>query len=187
MQKNFFLLSLLAILIAAVPASAQERYFTRDAIVKFDATAKSSPEDIKATSNAGTCVLDKSNGNVEMAVLIKGFLFEKALMQEHFNENYMESSKFPKATFKGKIDNIAGVDFSKDGTYNTTASGKLTMHGVEQSVSAPIIFTVKNGVANAYVRFNATLADYGIKIPSLVSDKLAKQAVIEISATFQKM
>jgi polyisoprenoid-binding protein YceI len=187
MQKNLFLLGLLALLTAAVPASAQENYFTRKATVKFDATAPNSSEAIKAVSYSNSCIFDKSNGKVEMAVLMKGLVFEKALMQEHFNYNYVESDKYPKAHFKGKVDNIAAVDFSKDGTYNTTATGQMTMHGVTQNLSVPVTFTVKNGVVSANLRFSLTIADYKIDIPDIVSDRVARQAVIEVSAILEKL
>ena len=84
---------------------------------------------------SGTIVVEQSSGRVEASVLIKGFLFDKSLMQEHFNENYMESSKFPKASFKGKIDNLSAVNFGQDGTYNAQISGDLTMHGVTKPVT----------------------------------------------------
>ena len=92
-----------------------QRYFTKAGKVSFLSDA--SVEKIEATTNTGTCVLDASSGKIEFAVLIKSFQFEKALMQEHFNENYMESSKYPKAIFKGQIVEWSNIDLSKDGNY----------------------------------------------------------------------
>lgn len=170
----------------AAPVHAQ-KLFTRDGVVSFDATASNSPEPIKAVSKSGTCVWDKSSGAVEMAVLVKGFLFEKALMQEHFNENYLESTKYPKATFIGKLDNSGSVDMAKDGTYKVNASGTLTMHGVSKTVTAPVTFTVKGGKVSAAVNFSVALADYNISIPSVVADKVNKKVEISIAVNLEPM
>lgn len=172
--------------VCTVPAGAQ-RLFTRDANVRFDATAPNSPENIEAVNKSGTCVLDKNTGAVEMAVLIKGFLFERALMQDHFNENYLESTKYPKATFKGTIDNPGAVNLGKDGVYKTNATGTLTLHGVAKTVTAPVTFIVKGGKLSASANFAVALADYNIAIPSLVADKVNKTANISISAALEPM
>jgi hypothetical protein len=185
-HKHLIPAVLLLIASCSLPAAAQ-KFFTRNGIVKFDATAPNSPETIKAINKSGTCVLDKSSGALEMAVLVKGFLFERALMQEHFNENYMESSKYPKAVFTGKLDNPAAVDTGKDGTYKVNASGTLTMHGVSKAVTVPVTFTVKGGKPSASVSFSIALADYNIAVPSVVADKVNKNVSISISADFEAM
>ena len=84
-------------------------------------------EKIEATNDKATSVLDVATGNIEWAVLIKGFHFDRALMEERFNENYMESSKFPKSKFKGKITNMAGIDFTKSHYLQLKLSGDLKM------------------------------------------------------------
>jgi len=176
------------LLLAMLPFGlSAQRWFTRDANVYFDATSASSPERIDATTKSGTFVVDQASGKLETSILVKGFQFDKALMQEHFNENYMESSKFPKATFKGKIDDLTKVKFDQDGKYSTTVSGDLTMHGVTKSVSTPATFTVKGGKISVSANFKTILSDYGISIPSLVADKLAKEAKITISGSLEKM
>lgn len=177
---------MLLVVLCNFPAGAQ-KFFTRNGIVNFDATAPNSPETIKAVNKSGTCVLDKSSGAVEMAVLVKGFLFERSLMQEHFNENYMESTKYPKATFAGKLDNAGAVDTGKDGTYKVNASGTLTMHGVSKAVSVPVTFTVKAGKVSAAATFSLALADYNVDVPSLVADKVNKKAEISVSAALEPM
>ncbi len=164
-----------------------QRLFTRDAKVYFDATSKSSPERVDATNKSGTLVVDVASGRVEAAVLVSNFLFEKALMQEHFNENYMESSKFPKATFKGKLEDPTKVDFTKDGTYTATLVGDLTVHGVTKPVKVPVTFQIKSGKVAATTAFDVALADFGISIPSVVSDKLSKAAKISIQSTLEPM
>jgi len=168
------------------PVQAQ-KLFTRNGVVSFDATASNSPENIKAVTKSGTCIWDKSSGVVEMAVLVKGFLFERSLMQEHFNENYLESSKYPKATFSGKLDNNSAVDVGKDGTYKVNANGTFTMHGVSKTIAVPITFTVKGGKVSAAVNFSVLLSDYNIGIPSLVADKLSKKADISIATNLELM
>lgn len=174
--------------IAALPFQMNaQKWFTRDAAVSFDATAKSSPEDIKGKTSNGTFVFSQADGRMEAAVLVKGFLFEKALMQEHFNENYLESGKYPKAQFKGKIDDLSKVNFDKDGTYQATVSGDLIMHGVTKSVSVPATFTIKGGKIAVASTFVTVLADYNIDVPSLVADKVAKEAKIKIEGTLAKL
>jgi hypothetical protein len=185
-NKHFFVAALALFIGFSAPVSAQ-KLFTRDGVVSFDATAPNSPESIKAVNKSGTCVFDKSSGAVEMAVLVKGFLFERALMQEHFNENYLESSTFPKATFKGKIDNPGEVNIDKDGTYKVNATGTMTMHGVTKPVSTPVTFTVKGGKIAAAANFSVALADYSVAIPSLVADKVSKNANISIAANLNPM
>ena len=181
-RKAIFTFLTGAFLLSAASEAQAQKYFTRDGKVSFDATAQNSPEKIQATTNAGTLVLDKTSGDVQMAVLLKGLQFEKALMQEHFNENYLETSKYPKAEFKGKLDNPAAVDFTKDGTYTSNVSGTMTMHGVSKQLTAPVKFTVKGGQISSTANFKLALSDYGISVPSLVSDKVAKEANVSISA-----
>ncbi len=173
----------MAVLFVFTTTAAAQKFFTRDGKVKFDATATSSPEKIDALSNSATAVLDASNGNFQWAILIKGFQFEKSLMQEHFNENYLESGKFPKATFVGKITNLSAVNLSKDGTYNAVVSGQMTMHGVTKDITTNGALTVSGGNIRVNAGFNLGLADYNISIPSLVSDKIAKEAKILVEAS----
>ncbi|MDX1913815.1 MAG: YceI family protein [Saprospiraceae bacterium] len=180
MQKQLFLFA--AFFLFAAMANAQA-FLTRDGKIKFDATAPASPDKIEALSNNATCVLDVATGDMAWQVLVKGFKFEKSLMQEHFNENYMESDQFPKATFKGKITNSGEVNLSKDGTYNAVVSGKMNIHGVEKDLTTNGAITVSGGKIKINAGFNVTLADYNIKIPSVVSGNIAKEAKILIDAT----
>jgi YceI-like domain len=177
-MKSLFSFLFLCGLSSAVFA---QQYFTRDAIVRFDATAANSPETIQAVSKSNSCVLT-NEGNVEMAVLIKNFQFERALMQEHFNENYMESTKYPKAVFKGKIDNMSAVKLDKDGTYKANVSGIMTIHGVNKNITTPVDLVVKGDKISAKLAFSVQLADYKITIPNLVADKVGKTANIKLEA-----
>ena len=183
MKKVFF--SALATLFV-LNLSAQ-KFFTKDAKIGFDA---SSPlEKIAAVNSKGTLVIDGATGKIEAAVLVKGFHFEQALMEEHFNENYMESNKFQKSSFAGEIiDFKNAVNVAKDGSYTATVKGKLTLHGVTKDVETKGIFTVKGGAITASnTSFKILVADYGIAIPGIVKDKVAKEAKIDISATLQAL
>jgi polyisoprenoid-binding protein YceI len=180
MQKQMIFL---AVLLAAATTATAQTYFTRDAKLKFDATAKASPDKIEALHSSVTCVLEASTGEMGFQVLIKGFKFEKALMQEHFNENYLESDKFPKAIFRGKITNLREVNLSKDGTYNAIVTGKMEIHGVEKELTTNGAIRVADGNIKINAGFNVLLADYKIKIPSVVSANIAKEAKILVDAT----
>jgi polyisoprenoid-binding protein YceI len=157
-----------------------ERFMTRTGKVTF---FSSTPlENIEAINNETACAIDAGTGDLVFQVPVKSFKFEKALMQEHFNENYMESDKYPKAEFKGKIANPGAVNFSKDGRYDVTGTGKLTIHGVTRDVSAPGTITVQGGNITAVSKFKVRPNDYGIKIPGVVADKVAKEIEVSISS-----
>ncbi len=184
---NNLKLTVLAILVGAPILLSAQRIFTRSANVSFDATSNASLEEVEAKTNTGTIVIDAATGKVEAAVLMKSFQFKKALMQEHFNENYVESSKYPKAMFKGKFTDTSKVDFAKDGTYKVNLSGNLTVHGMTKPVSAPATITVKGSKVTAQTGFTVALADYGISIPSLVADKVAKVAKVSFGGALETM
>jgi polyisoprenoid-binding protein YceI len=176
-----------AVAIALSTQVQAQKFFTKGGRIDFDATASSSPEKIQAVNRTVTCVMDASNGNMQFAVLVKGFTFERALMQEHFNENYMESEKFPKAEFKGTISNNAAVNYNKDGAYNVTVKGKLTIHGETRDVEAPGKLVVQGGKITATANFSVALADYKIAIPGVVADKINKTAKIDVSCSLEPL
>lgn len=157
-----------------------QTYMTRTGRVYFNATTKNSPEVVEAKNNEVACIVDAKNGDVRFQVLINSFKFERAAMQEHFNENYMESSKYPKSDFRGTITNFNEVNFAKDGTYNAKVSGKLTIHGVTKDASTTGTVTVKGKNVSIKAKFPVTLADYNISIPKLVADKLDKVATVSV-------
>lgn len=167
-------------------ASAQ-RYFTKTGKVSFDATVPASPEDIAGKNRTVTCVIDTKTAQLQFAVLMKGFEFERALMQEHFNENYVESHKFPKAEFKGQVDNNTAIDYSKDGTYNAKVKGKLTIHGETKDVETSGKIIVKDGKLQLTAEFSVVLADYKIAIPTLVADKVAKSAKVSVDCSLDPL
>jgi uncharacterized protein YjaZ len=138
------LLVLLAVL-GATSASlqAQKIYSTKNGKISFFSNAPL--EDIEAKNNEVESKLAAANGQVVFTLLMKGFQFENQLMEEHFNENYAESTKYPKADFKGYITNIKDINFSRDGTYPAKVQGALTIHGVTKQVSADGTITVNGG------------------------------------------
>ncbi|HRF41711.1 MAG TPA: YceI family protein [Saprospiraceae bacterium] len=177
MQKFSFLLA--AMLLTAISLSAQ-KYFTREGKVSFFSSTPM--ENIEAHNEQGTAVLDLSNGNIEFAVLIKAFRFEKALMQEHFNENYMESTKYPKANFKGQVLDFGKINLKKDGTVTLKVKGTLTIKDVTKNVETEAVFVVAKGALSAKSAFKVAVADYNISIPKLVADKIAKTVDIKVDA-----
>lgn len=180
-------LFLAALMLSCSSGLYAQKYMTRTGRISFNATAPKSPEKIEAVDNEVACVLDAKSGDVIMQVPIKSFKFERALMQEHFNENYMESDKFPKAEFKGKLSNTGDLAAGKDGTYNVTAAGKLTIHGVTKDVSVPGTIEVKGKSAMLKAKFSVVLKDYNIAVPGVVADKIGKEATIAIDNDMKGM
>ena len=164
--------------------SAQE-YYSKTGSIHFLSVAPM--EKIEAKNGNAFVVFDPASGKMEWSVLIKGFKFEKALMQEHFNENYMESDKFPKGIFKGKIVNMSGVNCTQDGVYNVNVTGDLTLHGVTKPINVPGKIIVKNGIVNASSTFDVTIADYGITVPKVVRENIAKTVKVTVNADLQRM
>ncbi|MFM7645659.1 MAG: YceI family protein [Sphingomonadales bacterium] len=183
MLKNVLVLFSVSLLTAT--AVHAQKFYTKAGRIDFNATAPSSPEKIEAVNKTVTCVLDVATGNIQFAVLIKGFTFERALMQEHFNENYLESDKFPKAEFKGTITNNSAVNYIKDGDYSVTVKGKLTLHGETREVESSGKISVKGDKISASAGFSAVLGDYKVEVPTLVSDKLSKTAKITVACTLE--
>ena len=162
-----------------------QKYYTKEGVINFYSDA--SLEKIEAVNKRVTAVIDIESGAVEFALLIKAFQFEKALMQEHFNENYMESDKFPKAVFKGKIINMESINLGEDGKYTASVAGQLTIHGETKDVETVVAFTVEGKMINASTKFIIACADYDIKIPKLVADNIAKEVEVSVMTDLQPL
>jgi len=158
-----------------------QKYMTKNGYIGF--YSHTPIEDIKADNNQVASVLDIASGDLVFQVLIRSFHFEKALMEEHFNENYMESEKYPKALFKGKITSISAVDFSKNGTYEATVAGDLTIHNVTNKISTKGTIEIVTGGINATSKFNIVPEDYKISIPWIIRDKINK--TLEVTVTMK--
>jgi hypothetical protein len=172
-----------SLLILSSAATGQKVYSTKSGKVTFQSIAPL--EDIEATNSEVESKLSSKDGQIIFNLLTKGFRFENELMEEHFNEDYIESSKFPKATFKGVITNIKGVNFAKDGTYPAAVKGKLTIHGVAKDVQSNGTITVKDGRPTAKSKFSIKVKDYNIPIPKLVGNKIAENVTILVDCQYQ--
>lgn len=166
--------------------NAQDKLYSKDAKVSFH--SKTAMENIDAVNNKGLCIWNTATGELEFSVLIKGFQFDRALMQEHFNENYMESDKFPKAVFKGTLNSEKSLSLQKSNTYQVNAEGMLTIHGVSKKISVPVNIISKDGIISANTNFQVLVKDYGISIPAIVANKIDKQISISTSVpAFKKL
>jgi len=171
--------------LVAMGASAQGKYFTKSGVISFN--AGTAVEDIDAVNKSATSVFDVATGQVEFAVLIKGFEFKRDLMQEHFNENYLESTKFPKAVFKGVIKDVQLVALQKDGTYPVKVAGTMEIHGVKKEVEAEGVFKVVKGIVSSTSDFTLNLADYQIAIPGAVKDKINPVVKVHTDRTYKPL
>lgn len=183
-MKNLFVLILTALLTSS---GFGQKYFTKNGKINFDATSPSSPERVEGVNRSATCVVDLKSGAIQLAMLMKGFEFERALMEEHFNENYVESDKFPKAEFKGKLKDVDEIDFTKDGTYKVKVKGDITIHGETKEVETEGKLMVQSGKINADAEFNVKLSDFKISIPGLVADKVSKTAKVVVSCSLEPL
>lgn len=178
-MKRLFLFSLLLTLVLAANG---QKFMTKNGYIGF--FSHTPMEDIKADNNQVVGVLDISTGEMVFQALIKSFHFDRALMEEHFNENYMESDKIPKSIFKGKISNLSSVDFTKPGTYDVTVEGDLTIHDVTNKITTKGTIEVVSGGINATSKFNIVPEDYKINIPGVVRDKIDKNLGVTVTMKY---
>jgi hypothetical protein len=165
-------------LMLALSIQAQEKvYSTKTGVIDF--LCESKAEKIEATNSQVTCKLASKSGQLVLLMLIKGFKFENSTMEEHFNENYMETAKFPKSEFKGSITNITAVNFSKEGTYNVAVEGNLTIHGVSKKINEKATITVKNGKAMLTGKLKIKIKDFGVK-GDYIGSTISNDAVLSV-------
>jgi hypothetical protein len=177
-MKRIFLIVLL---ISGVIAVNAQKYMTKNGFIGF--YSHTAMEDIKGDNNQVVGLLDVSTGEMVFQALVKSFHFDRALMEEHFNENYMESDKFPKSMFKGKITNLASIDFSKNGTYDAIVEGDLTIHDATNKITTKGTIEVTGAGINANAKFNIVPEDYKINIPGVVREKINKN--LEVTVTMK--
>jgi len=139
--------------------------------------------DILAVNKAAKPMLNTTTGDVQIKIAMTAFQFEKPLMQEHFNENYVESEKFPNAIYKGKINEK--IDFTKDGESKVTVTGKFTIHEVEKERTIDGLISVKGSDITISSKFNIHVADYDIKVPSLYVTEIAEDVEVKLNATLE--
>jgi polyisoprenoid-binding protein YceI len=160
--------------------AGQDLYACKNAKISLFSSAPL--EDIEATSTSGTSVYNPATGDLAFSVNIRSFQFPKSLMQEHFNENYMESDKYPKAIFKGKVKE--SISLTKNGSYPVNVTGELEVHGVKQTRTIPGTVVVNNGTVSMSSEFVVKCADHNIEIPTLVFKKIAESIKMNVSATY---
>ncbi len=183
--KIIILIGLFAVATAFTVKMESGKYLTKNGKMSFFSTT--GLEDIGAKNNKVSSVIDSKTGKIVIEVLIKSFRFKKALMEEHFNENYLESSKYPKSKFDGKFDKLSDINFAKDGTYNTTVSGNLTIKDKTNPIKTDATITIKGGKLNSKTKFKILLADYNITIPNVVKDKIDKEMEITADLDYEPM
>ena len=159
-------------------------YYTKNGSVSF--FSKTVLENIEAENNQVISVLNGETGAFQFSLLNNAFHFPKSKMEDDFNAEYMESQKYPRSTFKGTITNIGTVNFNKDGNYPVNVTGDLTIHGVTRNIATPGTVTIKNGAVSATSSFKVLVRDYSIKIPSIVSNKIAESIEIKVACDYQK-
>lgn len=140
-------------------------------------------ENIEAINKASKPLINIATNDVQIKMVMSAFVFEKPLMQEHFNENYMESEKIPNAFFKGKINEK--IDWAKDGEYKVTVTGKLTIHGVDKDRTIDGLVTVKGSTMMINTKFNVHIADHGVKVPSLYIQNIAEDVEVKVNAILE--
>lgn len=160
-----------------------QKYFTKSGHIWFFSSAPL--EDITAHNHQVTSVLDVEKNTIAFKVLMKSYQFKKSLMQDHFNESYVMSDEYPESTFKGKIVNIEGVDFSKNGAYKITVEGDLTIKDKTNKVKADGTLKVEGKTLLATSVFQIALEDYGVKIPSGMTQNIAEVLDINVDIKYE--
>ena len=151
-------------------ANAQERFLTKKGMISF--FSETPIENIEAQNNQVLSIVDATSGKMAIAILMKSFMFKKALMQEHFNENYVESDKYPKATFKGDIIDFDSITTSE---ITTAITGDLTIHGKTKQITIDAVTKKTDEVIQMKGNFFINLTDFDVKIPSVVKNNISEK------------
>jgi polyisoprenoid-binding protein YceI len=182
MKKTIMLVALAAF---TTVTFAQKKKTTTSANISFDATT---PIDAlpKAENKTAVASINPKTGEVAFEAIIKSFAFTNPMIQDHFNsDKWMDSQKNPTATFKGKITNLKEVNFAKDGTYNATVTGDLTIHGVKKEITTQASIVIKGKEITSTSSFTINLADYNITGAAIGGGKVAKEPKITVTASFK--
>lgn len=181
MKRFKYCITLALLVVLCAPAFAQ-KYTAEKAFISFYSDAPL--EDITADNAKVTTIFNATTGDIAFSVPMKEFKFAKSLMQEHFNEKYVESEKFPKATFQGKI-----VDYKPgtSGVQQVKAQGKLTIHGVTKDIDVPGTIEVQGNKLQMKSKFKVKVADYDIEIPTIVFNNIAEEVEVTVDFTYKPM
>ena len=175
---------LIAFLLISEKSYGQEVLIDKNGVAHFFSEAPL--EDIEAVNKKAIGAIDMGKGTVAVSMLIKNFHFDKSLMEEHFNENYMESEKFPKASFKGSISDFSNLDFNTPGSFSAVAEGEIAIHGVTKPMMGDVAFKVTNDSVIAKTTFKVALKDHKVKIPKLVIKNIAEVVDVDVTFNFEK-
>lgn len=184
MKKLLFTVTLLGL--ANIAIMAQSKWIARSGQATI--FSHTIAEDISAANNNVTGLINSSTGDVSISVPVQGFQFEKAMMQEHFNQpNFMDSKQFPKILLKGKISNLSAINFTKDGTYDAVVTGDLTIRGVTKPVTEKAHVTIKNGEVSVHCKFLVKdIGSYGVGKPSgKKKDNVANDIEVNYTAKYE--
>ncbi|MBI2272284.1 MAG: YceI family protein [Bacteroidetes bacterium] len=189
MRKNLMMIrsillisALLGVFICQVKG---QKVYTKNGKVTF--YSKAPLENIDAVNKSATAILFTKTGAIQVSVSIKGFEFEKALMQEHFNENYLESDKYPRAVFSGNVQQNEKINYSNDGMYMVTVKGSLMIHNVSRDIEAQGKIIIVNSIPRLIAEFNVSLEVYNITIPALVANKISKTVKIAVDCNLDNV
>lgn len=159
-------------------------YYTKNGNVSF--FSKTIMENISAENNQVISVINIQTGVIQFSLLNNAFHFLKAKMEDDFNENYIESDKYPRSSFKGVITDVGNINFNNDGTYKVSVKGDIIIHGVTKNIATTGTITVKNGNISATSSFDLLVKDYNIKIPSIVTQKVAENIEVKVTCNYEK-
>lgn len=182
MKKLF--VSALFLAIAAMGANAQT-YITRDGKIYFNPNKDQKNKEYAAQTKEATAKFNSDKGEVALLVAMKTFHFNNALLEEHFNENYLHTSKIPNASYTGKLIGFDKAMLAKDGVYKLSSEGTVDMHGIKKPFKAPVTMTVKGKTVTFDCAFPIKAVDHNIDIPALVKPKLAEATPLTANITFK--
>ena len=165
--------------------SAQEKYLDKNGVIIFEASEKLF-EEVKAVNESVTAIYNANTDEIASLALMQGFRFKNSLMQEHFNENYIESDSYPKATFRGKLLNL-DKNLTVGSKTTVTVKGTLSLHGVSKEIETELDLTkLDDTTLHIKGQFVVTPQDFQIEIPKIVRNKIAKEVQVQLEFKLQK-
>lgn len=179
------IIALLIVVLSISTAVQAQKYLTKTGEIEI--FSETSLFLIEAKNQQVACIINGETGDVVVSTLARSFKFHEALVEEHFNENYMESHLYPKAQFKGKITNFSAVDLSKNGTYSGNLEGDLTMHGETNKVATKCKLVVNSGTITASTEFVISLAQYKIRVEEKYKDRINDEIKLTIHFELKAM
>lgn len=170
-------------LLTVLSARAQPVYMSKSAVISF--FAGTAVEDIDATNEKALSFFNTETGEVVISIPNKDFHFRRSLMEEHFNENYMETGKFPKSEFKGKINNIKSFNFTEAGPFQVSVTGQLNIHGVSKERTIDVTVRKEGNRLIAETKFKVQLEDHKIDRPKILWEKIAESVEVNANLAYE--